>query len=75
MKKIVYLLTILVLGVSCGSEGGSKDEATAAGTDTVKVPTCGVSFSTSDSLATIAIKANKARVECKLTEEEVIKLL
>ena len=78
MKNIslpVALKSCALLFASCGKNGSSSNGQT---TDTSVSPpisaTC-VAFSKNDSLKDIATKANMARVECGLNEEEIIKLI
>jgi hypothetical protein len=55
---------------STGQTGTSKTEFI-----TNKAANCKIKFLKNDTLEIIAIKANQARVECKLAEEEVITLI
>jgi hypothetical protein len=80
--KMSYLLFLLVLTIvtSCGGKN-STSEGSASNTDATTVDIqspssrCNVKFNKADHVAEIAIKSNRARVECGLTEAEVLKLL
>jgi hypothetical protein len=80
ITSIFTLILLLLVGCgtkndktinnSTGQTGTSKTEF-----KTNKAENCKITFLKSDTLETIAIKANQARVECKLSEEEVITLI
>lgn len=78
MKKIVLCLSIMILAVSCGTKGGGSSgtsDNSATGTIENSVSNCAVKFNKEDPLDVIAIKANQARVECRLSEEKILELV
>lgn len=77
MKKILMMSSILVIIASCGKggSGGSQSQTEHPGTSPVEEASCSVKFYKSDSPTVIATKANQARIECKLTEEQVLSLV
>jgi hypothetical protein len=86
LKNAIVLGMVLILAASCGgkSTGNTNDNGNVTGngngTTTIKTKTanaknCNIVFQKSDSPEVTAVKANQARVECKLTEEEVLSLM
>ena len=78
MKNIslpVALMSCALLFASCGKNGSSSSGQTTDRSVNPPIGATCVLFSKNDSLKDIATKANRARVECGLNEEEIIKLI
>lgn len=69
----LFLFLILFVVASCG--GGSGSGPQTSGERTMETKTCAVTFEPGDAPELVAQKAHKARVECQLTEEQVVALL
>lgn len=75
MKNILFLGLVILVASCDGNKGGGDN----SGSDTSpikdeNVSNCSVSFSKRDTVEVIAKKANQARVECNLSEEETLLL-
>jgi hypothetical protein len=82
LKNTLGLVMVLLLATSCGSKGNDNENGKPGGdtTSTLKPNTlnakdCNISFLKTDSPTEIAIKGNRARLECKLTEDEMVALI
>ncbi len=79
MKKNILFLSLLALAVSCGGgKGGGttgSSGSSASGVEENKAPECAVAFDKRDTLKEVALKSNLARTECKLSEEQIVKMV
>lgn len=78
MIKIILFLSILILTFSCGN----KDQGQPAAANTSPlgerekpVSSCSVKFNKEDLPEVTVVKANQARTECRLSEDEVVELV
>ena len=71
MNKGLFLV-VLVLAASCGGKNGSPE---VGGSHSDAATICDVKFNKEDSAREIAIKSNRARVKCGLSETEVLQLI
>jgi len=70
-NKLFVILVAVSLLASCGKGGGGKNDSSDT-TEANPIDSKCKSFKRSDSFEVIAIKANKARVECGLSEDEIL---
>lgn len=76
MKILALLLLSILASCGGGGSGGSGSSSGApATTPGPSASSCHVKIFKTDSLQTIAVKANRARVECGLDEEQVMDLI
>lgn len=76
MKTSLLILSTLLLAVACnggGGGGGASNGTQAQPSQPVK--SCDVVFKKSDTMAESAVKGDKARNECGLSEEEIERLI
>lgn len=78
MKRLLIMASMLLLIASCGSKGGAgnnNSQTESPGTRPIEEVNCAVKFLKGDSLTKTALKSNQARIECALTEEQVLSLV
>jgi hypothetical protein len=79
--RLLILSSLLLLAVACnGGSGGSGGSGGGASNGTQPQPSqpvksCDVVFKKSDTMAESAVKGDKARNECGLSEEEIERLI
>jgi hypothetical protein len=73
--RLLILSSLLLLAVACngGSGGGTSNGTQPQPSQPVK--SCDVVFKKSDTMAESAVKGDKARNECGLSEEEIERLI
>lgn len=73
--RLLILSSLLLLAVACngGSGGGASNGNQPQPSQPVK--SCAVVFKKSDTMAESAVKGDKARNECGLSEEEIERLI
>jgi hypothetical protein len=72
MKASLFLFVLVFLS-ACGNN--QSPVSVEKQQTPVTAPECHISFDRSDTLEIIAQKSNRMRIECKLSEEEVVKLV
>ena len=78
--KFFHITFILLFITACGGgagSGNSPQTPVKTGSDSREIsPLCEISLPKSDSsLSEIALSAHRARVQCRLSEEDVLKLV
>lgn len=75
--QTIFFLSMLLLAVACngGGGGGSPASGEAQPQPSQPVKSCDVVFKKTDTVAEAAVKGDKARNECGLSEEEVDRLI
>ena len=76
MNKLSFqelIIGILFLTTSCGKGGSGVQRINQSPSNPIS-ERC-VTFSKNDTFEQIAIKSNKARVECNLSEEEILAMV
>ena len=77
MMKTLLCLGILFLVSSCGNKSGENSQSPNLETIDKEsaLSDCHVKFTSEDFPSVAAKKANQARVECGLNEEQIVKLV
>ena len=77
MMKILLCLGVLFIVSSCGSKNGENSQRPNLETIDKEsaLSDCHVKFTSEDLPSVTAKKANQARVECGLNEEQIVKLV
>lgn len=71
----LLILSSLLLAVACnGGDGGGATNSTQS-QPSQPIKSCDVVFKKSDTMAESAVKGDKARNECGLSEEEIERLI
>lgn len=74
MSKIFSIVLLGILATACGKGGtGGSGQSTTPSVNPIQ-SACNT-YSRSDSLIDLAVKANTGRIKCKLTEEEVVEMI
>jgi hypothetical protein len=71
--KSLFLILILGMIAACGKSGGGGGDTPSARIEPIRID-CS-SIVNRDSLVDYAVSAYKARKDCNLTEEEVVKFV
>lgn len=66
----IFGFGLLFMFISCGGGGGSGGHTSTPQEE----QECSVSLYESDDLENLVVKANEARVKCRLSEEEIVNL-
>jgi hypothetical protein len=76
-KNTIFILSQLVLSVACngGGGGGSGASGKVQPQPAQSVKSCDVVFNKTDTIPEAAVKGDKARNECGLTEQEIERLI
>jgi hypothetical protein len=76
--RLLILSSLLLLAVACNGGSGGSGGGASNGTQpqpSQPVKSCDVVFKKSDTMAESAVKGDKARNECGLSEEEIERLI
>lgn len=70
----LLILSILLIAAACNEGGGGASNG-AQPQPSQPIKSCDVDFKKSDSMAESAVKGDKARNECGLSEDEIERLI
>lgn len=70
-----FMISFLFLAVACNGSGGGEGSTSTTPQPSQPIKTCDVVFKKSDTMAEAAVKGDKARNECGLSEEEIERLI